>query len=256
MREQTEIGYKIMTQMTEKSLGLTCKKAKRDKWCRELLGNSQKRSSEKGMKFNLTVEFLIRLWNRQDGKCAVSGIYFMESDLKITNGRRPFVPSIDRIDASKGYTRDNVRLVCSIVNYAMMTWGLDVLDFLVRNRARQMVLLGHTEVPRSISRLASALDHNAEALKLGGALGVGHTEIALNLPRSWFWMRKQAGLPVPLPVRERQTKKMVLNYYDLDECKKWFLQNPDAYDWCPEGSHLVEIECLADGRRERRFSRR
>lgn len=38
-------------------------------------------------------------------------------------GWRAFGPSIDRIDASGGYTKDNVRLVCSGINIALGNRG-------------------------------------------------------------------------------------------------------------------------------------
>lgn len=40
---------------------------------------------------------------------------------------RPFAPSLDRLDGTRGYQRDNVRLVCTIANFAMNRWGETVL---------------------------------------------------------------------------------------------------------------------------------
>ena len=40
--------------------------------------------------------------------------------------RRPFAPSLDRIDSSGGYTRDNTRLVCQAVNFALNAFGEDI----------------------------------------------------------------------------------------------------------------------------------
>jgi len=54
------------------------------------------------------------------GHCAVSGLPF---DFTIHSGRRPFAPSLDRIDSSGGYTKGNVRLVCFAVNVALNCWG-------------------------------------------------------------------------------------------------------------------------------------
>lgn len=52
--------------------------------------------------------------------CAVTGIPFVYD----VPGH-PLMPSLDRIDSSKGYTADNVRLVCWAVNCAASTWGLE-----------------------------------------------------------------------------------------------------------------------------------
>lgn len=47
------------------------------------------------------------LFEAQGARCALTGIGF---DLRVVGtgqARRPFAPSLDRIDASAGYTRDN-----------------------------------------------------------------------------------------------------------------------------------------------------
>jgi hypothetical protein len=65
------------------------------------------------------------LWLECGGRCLLSGIEF---DMTPFSGkRRPFAPSIDRIDPSRGYSKGNCRLVCVAVNYAMSDWGLAVL---------------------------------------------------------------------------------------------------------------------------------
>ena len=42
-------------------------------------------------------------------------------------------PSIDRINATKGYTKDNVRIVCLAANVAMMQWGENVLYIMAQS---------------------------------------------------------------------------------------------------------------------------
>src|SRR3546814_15533675 len=39
----------------------------------------------------------------------------------------PFAPSLDRIDSGQGYLKGNVRLVCTIANFALNQWGDSVL---------------------------------------------------------------------------------------------------------------------------------
>lgn len=63
--------------------------------------------SRKGYENNLTEEFLMKLNEKQNNRCAISRIVFDNDKNKI---------SIDRIDSSKGYLMDNVQLVTFNVN--------------------------------------------------------------------------------------------------------------------------------------------
>ena len=62
------------------------------------------------------------LYRAQGGRCALSGLRQVGSGKVL----RPFAPSLDRIDSTGGYTRDNVRLVCQAVNFALNAYGEDV----------------------------------------------------------------------------------------------------------------------------------
>jgi hypothetical protein len=61
----------------------------------------------------ICTEVLYDLWVKQDGKCAVTGLPMTHIS---GQGRVGTNLSIDRIDSTAGYTRDNIRLVCSQVN--------------------------------------------------------------------------------------------------------------------------------------------
>lgn len=64
---------------------------------------------------------------RAQGHCELTGIPFC-FDRKIDGwSRRPYAPSLDRIDSAEGYKPSNVRLVCVAANLAMNQWGEDVL---------------------------------------------------------------------------------------------------------------------------------
>ena len=53
------------------------------------------------------------LWEKQDGKCALTG---MQMTYKFYEGRVNTNLSVDRIDSTKGYSKDNVWLVCMAAN--------------------------------------------------------------------------------------------------------------------------------------------
>lgn len=76
------------------------------------------------LEFDITKEYIKELYLKQDGKCAISNIpmtYISGSGKHATN------ISIDRIDSNKGYTKDNVQLVCSHVNMMKSDLSLEEL---------------------------------------------------------------------------------------------------------------------------------
>jgi len=81
--------------------------------------------TKQGVSFHLTAEDCIELWEKQGGKCALSGVYMTHTP----NGD-PFTSkntSVDRLDHTKGYYPQNVQLVCSAVN--MLRGSLSQEDF-------------------------------------------------------------------------------------------------------------------------------
>lgn len=63
----------------------------------------------------------------QGFKCAITKQPF------IWESHHPQTLSIDRIDNTKGYTKNNVRFICWWVNVAMGNWGLEKLQQLVKD---------------------------------------------------------------------------------------------------------------------------
>lgn len=57
----------------------------------------------------LDAAYLRMLYDEQSGRCALTGF---EMTHLAGHGRQPLNVSIDRIDSARGYTRDNVQLVC------------------------------------------------------------------------------------------------------------------------------------------------
>lgn len=66
------------------------------------------------------------LWQRCGGRCAMTGLSFLETQIGTGRARKPFAPSLDRIDPEQPYSRDNCRLVCVSVNFALNAFGDDV----------------------------------------------------------------------------------------------------------------------------------
>lgn len=69
--------------------------------------------NRKNKDFNLDLPYLKDLWEKQKGKCALTGV-----DLKLKNSsNKNYQASIDRIDSSRGYIKGNVRFTSVSVNW-------------------------------------------------------------------------------------------------------------------------------------------
>lgn len=75
----------------------------------------------KGLEFNLDLPFLQELRLKQNNRCIYTGIEF-------NNNNENYSLSLDRIDSGQGYTKDNIQLTCSVVNY--MKRSLSHTEFL------------------------------------------------------------------------------------------------------------------------------
>lgn len=76
-----------------------------------LLGAARKRAIGGGLPFDLELEDLVGLWEDQSGRC-----WYTDVELVFDGNRRPEALSVDRVNSSFGYTRDNVVLCCRRVN--------------------------------------------------------------------------------------------------------------------------------------------
>jgi len=73
------------------------------------LSRLRKRATQKKLGFDLDDEWLTKKAAR--GVCEITGIPFDYNELA-------FVPSVDRIDSTKGYTKDNCMLILWLLNIA------------------------------------------------------------------------------------------------------------------------------------------
>ncbi len=76
-----------------------------------LISDAKKRSKNKGLEFNLTIDWGKARW---DGKCELTKIAF-----DLTHNKPHAVyhsPTLDRIDPKRGYTQDNCRFVLWAIN--------------------------------------------------------------------------------------------------------------------------------------------
>jgi hypothetical protein len=72
-------------------------------------------AARRGLPVTIVKSDIVTLLEAQNWVCAKTGIPF---DLTSGRGRRPFGPSVDRIDGSMGYEPGNIQIVCVIYNLA------------------------------------------------------------------------------------------------------------------------------------------
>lgn len=93
-------------------------------WAMALRNKAKQRAKKLNVPFNLSKEWLVK--QLEAGVCSKTGIV-----LDLSGGKRkPYTPSIDRINGIDGYTEQNTQLVCWIYNAAKSTFTHeDVVDF-------------------------------------------------------------------------------------------------------------------------------
>lgn len=108
---------------------IKCEKIKMNKWACNLNGfivklhknvRSNAKRRAKKLKVEITKQDIHDLYKKQNGICVISGIKMTHKAYTRTVEKRHIMNdnniSVDRIDSNKGYTKDNIQLVCAVVN--------------------------------------------------------------------------------------------------------------------------------------------
>jgi hypothetical protein len=97
---------------------------------KKLESSARASAAKRGLVYELRPGLLEVLFQRQGGLCAITR-QRMHLDKHLGTYRRPWAPSVDRVDSAKGYVEDNVQLVCVAANIAKSDWTQDVFRTLV-----------------------------------------------------------------------------------------------------------------------------
>jgi hypothetical protein len=96
-----------------------------------LMGNATKRAKTMGWpKPDFNTDYIYK--KIKEGYCEVTGIKFdLETEVrKSVHAKNPWVPSIDRIDSSKPYLKDNIKIVIFMYNVCKAEFSHeDVITF-------------------------------------------------------------------------------------------------------------------------------
>jgi hypothetical protein len=77
-------------------------------------GHKSRRKKVADLEFRLVAEDIVKLWEKQDGKCALTGLFLTHH--RDGSGYKEHNASIDRINPAVGYTPENIQLVCFRIN--------------------------------------------------------------------------------------------------------------------------------------------
>ena len=99
---------------------------------RRLCTGAKTRAKANNLDYNIDADYLMELWEEQEGCCSLSGIKLVLEKGSGVNEVHPYTPSIDKIDSKGGYTRGNVRITCYHMNVALNKYGLEGFDKLVQ----------------------------------------------------------------------------------------------------------------------------
>lgn len=147
IKEKTQEYWEIKG----KELGVTAQKAKwlsvrktiqktSDNFLVSLASRCRKQSNKKKVSKNggahtnspidvcdIDSDYLKELFDKQNGKCAITGLDMVHKYSQLDS------ISVDRIDSSRGYLKDNVQLICQSINRMKNTHTQkEVLEFLER----------------------------------------------------------------------------------------------------------------------------
>lgn len=100
------------------------------------LSSAKTRARKAGKTYDLDFEWAVKKLEAEDYRCELTGIKFFS---KKGDGNRvhPFTPSLDRISAGGGYTKNNVRIVIFAINVMLHDWGPTVLETVFDAYAKQ-----------------------------------------------------------------------------------------------------------------------
>lgn len=98
-------------------------------------GRIRSSAKKRNLEFSITIKDGWELFEKQDHKCALTGL-----PIKIGEGRNRCSASIDRIDNTKGYIKDNIQWVHRNINMIKHHWSQEYFISICRRVASNLSL--------------------------------------------------------------------------------------------------------------------
>lgn len=105
--------------------------------------NAKRRCKE----FNLTLEYLKELWEKQEGICPYTGIKLNLAEYNKNHNNYIYTASLDRIDSSKGYIIGNVQYISIAINFMKNSMSHEETIKLCKIIANHYVEMGAYDSP-------------------------------------------------------------------------------------------------------------
>lgn len=88
-----------------------------------LLSSAKRGAQSRNLPLDIEYQDVLKLV--RTGKCEISKIPFDKRRKPLHGSDLPFRASLDRIDNTKGYLKDNIQVVCRIFNHCKWTWDTE-----------------------------------------------------------------------------------------------------------------------------------
>lgn len=104
-----------------------CKRQYRRSIINQMLNNAKRRAKDRNIDFDLDLDFLYYLKNKQNNKCAITGVELNWTPMPVSKQREcpPDRASLDKINPKKGYIKTNVQLVTDFSNRMKYTYSIE-----------------------------------------------------------------------------------------------------------------------------------
>lgn len=130
--ERNKDKFKQRYQDNKEHIAQKAKKSRTGKegYIKQMLYSAKSRANAGGWEFDLDLEFLLE---QSGNHCPVDGLPFdWNRELDQDKSLSLTIPSLDRIDSSRGYTKDNVAVIGDKWNRWKNNMNIDDLELLVK----------------------------------------------------------------------------------------------------------------------------